>query len=306
MISVLITFLFFITACSGINEIQPPYKLGNNPMNASHFGFVAEDQEWIYYVDVEQDHIIARTNGEITETYENTYGKGINLYGDYIYYEQFGDDGGLYRVHKDKQEDRKKIAAPYVHSSIIVSDYIFYALISDNSGVYRTTVDGKNTKQLAEGTINHMQWSDGWIYYAITADGKVLRMSSDGKNVSELITEDGINISTTNFIVVNDWIYFENRSDEFSSFYPPESQSDHVGDIIYRMKLDGTKVEALEKGSLHYSKDEKHIFFSSKTIDWTSHLYRMNLDGSNQIKIHTGDKHWSFIEIHKTKVTYII
>lgn len=288
-ILLLILFLFLV-ACENIEEITAPYELGADPINASQFGFVMEEDEWFYYFDGESSNNISRTNGSMTETYENTYGRGMQIHEEDLYFANYGGVPGLFRLHKDGKDNSEKVVDIYISDYIIVNDYVFYATNKDeHSGIYRASLDGEENVQLVKGRINHMQWVDGWIYYAIPTEGKVLRMNTAGNETMELKTDEDINISTTEFIVIDDWIYFENRDTNFVNFHLPKDKSHN----IFRMKLDGTQVESLVNGRLNnYLPSGPYVIYTSESRD---QLLRMDLDGSNKTVLYNGDKTWDWV-----------
>lgn len=154
-------FLIIVSACD--DKIEPPFNLGSDPINALNFGFTAQDGEWFYYIN--SDHLIERTNGKEFEIYENSYGRGMNLYGDYIYFLPFRENDGIYRVNKDNPSQMEQIVAgSHISHLIVVNDYLYYSKFGDEkSGVYRATLEGKKEKQLLEATINNMQFYDGFF-----------------------------------------------------------------------------------------------------------------------------------------------
>lgn len=289
---VFFSFWLVLSACGNLKEIEPPYELGSDPLNAAQFGFVLEEEGWLYYHDGTENNNISRTDGVTKETYENTYGRGIQSQGDYIYYASFGEKTGLFRFRKEDDGVREQIIETYISDYIIVNDFIFYSTNYDqDSGIYRVSLDGEEKVQLEEGMINHMQWADGWIYYAIPAGGAVFRMNTVGKEKTQLKTDQDINISTTNFIVAHEWIYFENRDDNFSSFHPTDNQNDN----IYQMKVDGTNVQAIGNGWIHnYLQEDRNLIFSTAEIE---ELMIMERDGTNQNVLYDGDKRWSWVNV---------
>lgn len=241
-----------------------------------------------------EEHTISRTNGIDTETYDQTYGRGLNITGDFIYYLGFGEKKGLFRMNKNSPKDIQQIHETYTNDLNIVDDYLFYSLFSSEdqtkNGIYRAELDGKNEQQLVKGMINYLQWSDGWIYYAIPTNGKVLKVSPNGKQISEIKTKDGVNISTTNFLVFDDWIYFENENELFDS---RNRMKNPDGLNIYRMQLDGSNLEALAKGSINlYVEEGPYIFYTTPN---ENRLFRMDVDGSNKTEVYYGEKEWSWI-----------
>lgn len=299
--AVLIAFILLLSSCNHSKvDLEPPYKTGNNPLNIRQFGFIAQDNHWFYYIDAQNNHNISRTDGDIKETYDNTYARGLNLYGDYIYFASHSSDfdgsSGLYRVSKDNSQDVEKIHKHHTNSPIIINDYIFYTIMDDdreNTGLYRSKVDGTEQVQLVEGMINALQWADGWVYYAIPSGGKVLKMKPDGGDKTEIITENEVEISTTNFFVSDDWIYFENEDKHFNIRTGAEPSFN-----IFRMKIDGSKLEGLAEGKLeNYDESNNHIYFSSEKFDSGEILYKMNTDGSNKVQLYQGNKEWNWINV---------
>src|SRR5690625_518097 len=299
--AVILTFILLLSSCNHLKvDLEPPYQTGNNPLNIRQFGFVAQDNEWLYYIDAQNNHNISRTDGDVKETYDNTYARGLNLDGDYIYFASHSSDfegsSGLYRVSIDNPQDVEKIHKHHTNSPIIINDYIFYTIQDDNrenNGLYRSKVDGTEQVQLVEGMINALQWADGWLYYAIPSGAKVLKIKPDGDDKTEITTDNEVKISATNFLVFDDWIYFENEDRLFNSRFGDQSTFN-----IYRMKLDGSKLQDLAEGKLEtYDETSNYIYFSSEKFDGGDTLYSMNPDGSNKVQLYQGDKEWNWINI---------
>ncbi len=299
IITIIVVFLLLLLVSCNLSklEIEPPYITGNEPMNSNQFGFVAKESDWFYYIDGENNHDITRTNGIIKETYENTYARGLNLYGDYIYFASHSSDfvgsSGFYRVHKDNPKDIEKVHSHHTNMPIIVNDYIFYSIFYKVGidGLYRSKVDGSDQVQLVEEMINGLQWYDGWIYYAVSSGGHVYKMRPSGDDKVQLRTKHDIAISTTNFLVDREWIYFENRDDTlFYSLYAEDSSTN-----IFRLSLVDGSVEGLAEGRLHLiDKSSEYLYFSSNE---NPALFRMNIDGSNPTEIYRGEKNWNWINI---------
>ncbi|MEC5425755.1 DUF5050 domain-containing protein [Virgibacillus sp. C22-A2] len=298
---VIITFLLVLSSCNQPKfEVKPPYNIGNYPLNSVQFGFIAKDKNWLYYIDGENNHNITRTNGTVKETYENTYARGLNLYGDYIYFASHSSDfegsSGFYRIHKDNITDIEQILSHHINSPIIVNGYIFYSLYlkddREKSGLYRTKIDGSEQVQLVHDSITNFQWSEGWLYYGVSSGGHVYKMRPSGSNKEKLRTIDDIEISSTEFIVIDDWIYFENRDDMFGIRYTEDASTN-----IFRLSLVDGRVEALAKGDLHIIDDKAGYIYYSTLAPKESVLYRMNLNGENKMELYRGNKDWNWINI---------
>jgi hypothetical protein len=293
-ISILIIIIIMLVVAGCNDPLKPPYQLGNDPINAHQFGFTVQDGEWLYYMDREKQ--ISRTNGAVTETYENTYGRGLNTHGDYIYFLGYGEKIGLYKVHKKKlNQIEPLIQDTYVSKLIIVNGHLYYSRFGNSkSGLYRSNLDGQKEKQLLKATINGFQFYDGWFYVAVIDGGSVLKISPNGKEAGKLQTEDGLPISTTSFIIYDDWIYFENRSDEIDERYRSEVPQRYNN--IYRMKLDGSNLEYLIKGyTLALVGEGPHIYYMfQENQDDKRQLIRMNVDTGEKNVLYQGERylHW--------------
>jgi len=298
---VMLAFLLLFVSCDHPKvEIEAPYDIGNNPLNTHQFGFIAKDNDWFYFIDGKNNRNITRTNGNVMETYENKYARGLNIYGDYIYFASHGSDfegdSGFYRVHKENPQDIVQIHSYHTNNPIIVNDYIFYSIYSkddnEKSGLYRSNIDGSEQVQLVAGVVAGPQWSDGWIYYNVSGGGHVHRMRPSGDNKVQLKTKDGIPISSTNFLIADDWVYFESNYDRFNIHYGEGNSAN-----IFRLSLVDGSVETLEKGNLHNVDIASGYVYFSKQSPNESTLFKMNLDGSNKTEIYRGEKNWSWINI---------
>src|SRR6478672_823838 len=103
-------------------------------------------------------------------------------------------------MHKEDQGNVEQlIDDTHINDLIIVDDYLFYSRFDDSKmGLYRSNLDGKQEKLLLEELVNGLQFYDGWLYTAISSGGSVVKIAPNGKKDSELATEDGVPISTTN------------------------------------------------------------------------------------------------------------
>ncbi|WP_202077835.1 DUF5050 domain-containing protein [Caldalkalibacillus salinus] len=299
---IIVGILFFIAGCSGeVVELETPYQLGTDPINASQFGFVAQDDEWLYYINGDEQSQISRTDGQTVQTYNNTYGRGINVTDDYLYFTSHSSSPsgqtGLYRIPKeDPNGEIDTIHETHTNDAVIVNDYIFYTLYSSEdqaqNGLFRSDLDGQNQQQLVEGPVNAMQFFNGQLYYAIPSGGQLLRTSPDGHDVTPIKTEEGLDISTTQFIVTERWIYFENEDSNFDSFYAMDHDCDQCN--IYRMSIDGSTVEPLASGSLH-TFDQREAFLYYSSSGERQHLMSRHVDSDEVTEIYNGEEEWHWV-----------
>jgi len=290
-IIIITSYILLFTGCT--NPIDPPYQLGNHPINAK-FGFTVQDGEWLYYMG--RDNQISRTNGTVNETYDHTYGRGLNAYGDYIYFiplaKGYGGNNGIYRVHKENPTQIDPlIQDAHIGTLMIINDHLYY---SRSGGLYRADLDGQEEKRILKATINDFQFYEGWLYVAVADGGKVLQLSPDGKTVRELRTEDGLLVLTTIFMISDDWIYFRSRSDEINERYRGEG-SPIKDDHIYRMKLDGSKLEYLTEGdTLALVGEGPYIYYMIRAQDEQRQLIRMHVDTGEKTVLYQGEQYFSW------------
>lgn len=98
-----------------------------------------------------------------------------------------------------------------------------------------------------------------------------------------------MSVSTVNFIVVDDWIYFENKDRNFDLYYAQDISSRFN---IYRMKADGSHVGALAEGSLKmYAEQGPYLYYASGD----HRLFRMDTEGQYKTEMYHGEKDWHWI-----------
>src|SRR5699024_8340138 len=119
--AVILTFILLLSSCNHLKvDLEPPYQTGNNPLNIRQFGFVAQDNEWLYYIDAQNNHNISRTDGEVKETYDNTYARGLNLDGEHTYPASHSPElegsSGRYRVSIYNPQEVEKIHKHHTNS----------------------------------------------------------------------------------------------------------------------------------------------------------------------------------------------
>ncbi len=269
---ILLSTTLILQSCS---EGTKSYQLGSDPVNASSFGFVMVDGDSLYHLNGGSNDCIVKNNGDKTESYEGTYAKGLNIYKDYLYYSGFDDTGnqGIYRMKLDGSGHKEQISEWHSSSIIVVDDYIYALCVgSKGFGIYRLSLDGKSTKCLVEGSIAHMQWYEGYIYYSLHDDKQIYKIKPNGRGNTIIKTED-YNFSVDHFIVADGWIYLEHlKFEKYKTNHPK----------IFRVKIDGSEYEYLADGNLRgYYKDGPYILYT-KTESGPTKLYRLDIDGSSE------------------------
>ena len=204
------------------------------------------------------------TNGENSTSdkrlgntnYNISNGGRVDVENGWIYYSL---DDGLYKC---KEDGTKKIkifeSEGGVYHINVVDDWVYF----NNIGVYRIKTDGTCYEQLAgEDVRGGLHLVDGKIY-----NSSEYRMDFDGKNKDEIYN---MNVASG---------YSLNIVDGYIYFYDKEVNTNE--DKIFKMKLDGSELQAIYDGRTDYMiVDGDWIYYENyKNGD----LYKMKTDSTEQ------------------------
>ncbi|MBR5224009.1 MAG: DUF5050 domain-containing protein [Clostridia bacterium] len=229
--------------------------------------------EWIYFVDgtIGGIHKI-RIDGTGKTKISNVTSYKVYVDGDWVYYTDQYWGGKLYKMKNDGSSVTQ-ITRTECRDYIVNNGYIYY-VNSSNRLVYKCSVDGKDETILCAGfggdhlalvggklvitnkydilSVNldgtgfysfgttNIQYSflnghDGWVYYLehdfrngyneVSSFGK---MRFDGSQKTKIYEYKFLNHANSFINVADGWIYFQNE---------------HENDSLYRIKVDGTKIE---------------------------------------------------------------
>lgn len=242
----------------------------------------------------------------------------INVVGDWIYYIQnqkptYYFMGKIYRIQKNGRE-KQKLSDIICSGMIVVGEWIYFANSSDGDKIYKMKTDGNGLTKLIDSKSCYLQYEDGWLYYAteIAPKNFALYKLNILKNTKPLKILDSID----NFIISNGWIYgsklndglykikadgtgyiklFNERVNNFivskSYIYASGEQADYFVQgkgrscYIYKISLDGKRVEKLPNGDVVYRErigglTDNHIYYWVNCAEWEE-LARMRNDGSD-------------------------
>ena len=272
----IISLVYILNACT--DYTSESHKVNSNPMNSVNTGFVVQsDDGTLYFQDGKNRNNITQLSESGEVTFKNTYGMCLAVYDKYLYYRNFGDGSELMRLELEHPEHRETISDINTSQTIIVDQMIYANIIdmaSDKDGLYRISLDGTQKKRLVSGGINCMQYESNYVYYAVQQKGQLFRIDLNGKNNEAILwKETGEYVSTTQFIVNNEWIYFNNSN------YKGDGEG--VGAVdgnksICRIRVDGSEFETLVMGNvtnIYSNSDAEYLLYIDK-----DGLYAMNLD----------------------------
>lgn len=265
-------------------------KEGNTIGNISNYGYVAEDNKYLYYMcpsengqyigisKIKKDDISSEPERLIEGAWELT---GINVLDDYIYFVTLADlesdtdsvDNKIHRMKKDGSKHEVINDNEFNNNCFqifAIDNKVYYIGIDDC--IYYMDLDGSHKTKLNENKSGFIGINDDYIFYNMyvevagsdTTKTVTYRMDRDGQNSQAL---NGEKMYTIN--VLDDYIYYVN-SDKY----------------IHRMKIDGTEDEMLsDKAAYNLNVTEDGIFFINYYyVDDEPAgiaIYKMDLDGNN-------------------------
>ena len=275
------------------------YVWGNSDANIHQGGFIAENEKFIYYSNMNDDQRIYKVQKGSQETTKITKHKSyeINLVGNYIYY-IYGSPGYIYRIKNDGTEEEKlttkrclnllvnkdfmlykeyggKNGDLYIHDIksnkrkmlkenivefSVNGNYIYFSE-GVNCNLYKMDFYGNNLMKICDDYVSEITIFENYIYYTnFNQDDKLYRINQDGTNKT-LISEN----ACWNINIYKGYIYYRNQSDKGN---------------IYKMKLDGSDNHKIIEGNcakIHVI-DDFMIFYR---ITEGSGYYKADLDGEN-------------------------
>jgi len=249
-------------------------QTGNSVGNIMNCGFAAMSGDTIFYINANDGNKIYRIRKDEPkgELINSDYARCLNVVGDMVYYFKYlaNSDGiqeySIYKMRFDGSDCQKACTAGSL-SYFIDDGWIYYTDYFDNQKLYRVRTDGTESERVVDdniGTLFCVVWN--LIFYRNNTE--FCKMKFDG---TERIVLDWID--TWNFVVNDDWIYYNNLKD-FST--------------LYKIKTDGTLKQKLndhESESMNVSGD--WIYYIR--VDEENHLYRIKTDGTNNQKLNDDD-----------------
>ena len=179
-------------------------QAGNTPSNLLNGGFVAEQDEWIYYrneADRGRLYKIHRSGDVNTrKRLSDQEVSCINVIGDWIYCNLIGvsrirTDGSGQESLFDKQGDDPGGVGYYTAKEIVARDgWVYFVLAGssyDEARIFRIHADGTGCEKLNDYRSSGLSVADGRVYYTADVNGRptLISMSTDGSD-SRVIYSD--------------------------------------------------------------------------------------------------------------------
>lgn len=276
-------------------------KEGNSMGNINNFGYMAEDNKYLYYMCPNEDGQyvgISKVNkndltGPQTRLIEGTWEiTSINSYGDYIYFVSLSKnevdendenadevDNKIHRVSKNGNQKDEVLNDnefnDYAYKITVVDGKIYY--IGEDECIWYMDLNGKNKTRLNENASGYEAISDKYILYNMPEfkDGEETSISyimdRDGKNARQI---NGERIYTP---IIHDKTIYYLTEDRY----------------VHKMDLDGKNDVMLSDSKIYnLNVSDDGIFYFNYVYSSTGEkeglaVYRMDLDGKNNKRLYT-------------------
>jgi len=279
---------------------EPVFVYGNTSGNHSNYGLAAMQEDWVFfstisnfsylykisatgiektllsegdcnYINVVGDSIyfIGGTNrltkiqtdgSSKTELLRDISFGNIYIVDDWIYYTDYSELDGLYRIRTDGK-GKKKITGDRAQDFFDSGNRIYYCNMYLSGGLFSVSTDGKDKMRIVDAQISAINLVDEWLYYINSSDGNsIWKVQIDGQNRMKLVNDA---VSSIN--AAGDWIYYSNANDKNS---------------LYRIRTDGTDNKLLNaEYTAKFCVAGDWIYYTTSGSQLT---YRIRTDGTDR------------------------
>ena len=283
-------------------------KVGTTPSNASRFGKVTAQGNWVYFAGSNGGIYRMRNDKSEIQRICDSWAVSLNVVGEWMYFVQSGTEGGIYKVKIDGTE-KTKISNVISYKVYVEGEWVYYTSNYSGGKLYRMKNDGSLVMQILNEDCCNYIIKDGYVYYTKASDRLVYKCNLDGKGKTilcagfggeflslvgkKLVVTDGYDVLSVkldgngftsfgtrnvqySFLNGNDgWVYylrhdFRNGVNEMSTFG--------------RMKPDGSqRTDIYEYNFLNHANTfinvvNGWIYFQNEYDNDT--LYRVKIDGT--------------------------
>lgn len=277
---IILATIIFLTV-----KILNSSKVGNTVGNIRNFGYVAEDNKYIYFMSPDEAgnlkalmKIDKKLDKQPVQLIAGDWDlMGINVYKDYIYFITLSSTGNkndlidnkIHKIKKDGTEHNVINNNEFNNSCYeiyVVKDKIYY--IGEDQGIYTMNLDGTSKTKLGNTSTGFVGIDDKYILYNDYKDKEneeiaTYIMNLDGKK-SEILTGDYMFAPT----VVENYVYYVDEDGH-----------------IFRMELGQTNFEMLSSITSYCVNVTEDGIYSLKFLDkelTRQGIFKMNLDGTNE------------------------
>jgi hypothetical protein len=264
--------------------IQDANALGNTENNTNNYGFGAEYNDYIFYVE---NHLkLVRTNKDFQDKaylIEKSSGTGIsrlNIVDDWIFY---SSGKTLSRMRIDGANNETIYKMGYLIDIHVLGNYVYFINPSDKFTVYRMDVNGQNLEKFINLPVHSIAIYDNRLFYSY---------GDEGEGFIESVDIEGKDKRTEMEIPVNDFI----RWDDHYYFLG------HDDYRLYRYEIGGGgDPQLLVDGRVSsYIVTDYGIYYSLHSYDVGypgEGLYKIGLDGTGNILLYDTQRVEGLIQV---------
>ncbi|MDD4664319.1 MAG: DUF5050 domain-containing protein [Caldisericia bacterium] len=134
-----------------VNPEATSQNRGNSIGNLLNGGFVAQDQDWIYYASINPQGLYkVPINGKKKQKVCDDIGSSINVLSDWIYYSNATDNSTIYKVKTDGSERQKLYDEPFSSYLNIAGDWLYFMNENKFAMLFRIRTDGSEYEAVVE------------------------------------------------------------------------------------------------------------------------------------------------------------
>ena len=281
--------------------------VGNTIGNIRNFGYVAEDENYIYYMSPDEKgklKVLNRIDKKLEKEPEQLITgdwdiTGINVYKNYIYFVTLqatgiSEDAVNNQIHKMKIDgsEHNVINNNEFHNSCyeiyVIEDKVYY--IGEDEGIYTMNLDGSEKNKLNGTSTGFIGITDKYILYNVIE-------GENQKIVTHIMNLDGSNDKT----LTGDRLYAADIVDDYIYYVDSEGH-------IYRVKIGESNFEMLSSITSYCVNTTSDGVYSLKYIDkelTQQAIFRMNLDGSGEEIVKKLETTSSFLAVTEDWIIYM-
>ena len=303
LLVVVLHVVLLFTACDSGENNYTGIITGNTSGNISNGGKVAIQDDWVYYINENNDNKLykTKTDGSKSQKISDERATEISILHDKIYYisRYFGDDiEGIYSMNTDGS-DKKRLIDDRSGWLNVTEDRIYYiywdrnyrggrSKDTDDSKIYSIKLDGTDRQKHNDDQTTWLNVIGDDIYYQKYDNGdyKLYCMKADNSKKKILSKKD-----------ISSIIIFDNRI-----YYSGYGNYDINNNGLFSMKLNGTNVKKITddaSGKFNISGDRIYYITSENGYSEDENYYATDYI-IYSIKINGEDKRELYKETYFT------
>ena len=268
LLPIFITVIAMVICCIGCGKDD--VRTGNSNSNSVNGGWVAMENEWIYFC-LGNNLYKSREDGseKIRILVSKSSVGDLNIIDEWIYFSDY--QLGLCRVQTDGLGYQVLTEEKGITNVFVLNEWIYYYNDEDRT-IFKMKNDGTDKTKIYEYDGNtyinfySINIDEDWVYYAesdydnVHAISKVSLQDGDAK---ELVA----NLAST-MVMDGEWLYYNNE------------------EVIYRMKVNGKNEQSIVEADATYLAvaDEWVYYFDYSKMG----IYKVKADGTGCQKICDG------------------